>query len=282
MSRLGIELLSVFGLDPVAHVHLAADLGCGHISSGLSPAPFNPHGYAPWSLREDAALRRATIAAMRERSVTISLGEGFAVRPGVEMRDRAEEFDLMAELGAECLGGVGMEPDLARSDDQFAVLADMAAARGMTATIEFVPGLAIGTLDAAVALVRRIDRANFRVLVDAMHLFRSGGTCAALTALDPALIGYAQLCDVPLVATDPDYFREASFERGSPGTGDLPLAAFVAALPRNIAIGLEVPMFARASAGEPPATRLRPAVAAAHGLLDTADAFLGDQGDQRC
>lgn len=273
MSRLGIELLSVFGLDPVAHVHLAADLGCGHISSGLGPAPFNPHGYAAWSLREDAALRRAAIAAMRERGVTISLGEGFAVRPGFDVRDRAKEFDLMAELGAECLGGVGMEPDASRSDDQFAALADMAAARGMNATIEFAPGLAIGTLDAAVSLVGRIDRPNFRVLVDAMHLFRSGGTCAQLAALDPALIGYAQLCDVPLVATEPDYFREASFERRSPGEGELPLAELIAVLPETIAIGLEVPMFARATAGEPPIERLRPAVVAAHALLGN----LGDQ-----
>lgn len=273
MSRLGIELLSVFGLDPVAHVHLAADLGCGHISSGLGPAPFNPHGYAPWSLRGDAMLRRETIGAMRDRGVTISLGEGFAVRPGTDMRDRAEEFDLMAELGAECLGGVGMEPDASRSDDQFAALAEMAAARGMNATIEFAPGLAIGTLDAAVALVVRIDRPNFRVLVDAMHLFRSGGTCAQLAALDPALIGYAQLCDVPLVATEPDYFREASFERRALGDGELPLAELVAVLPGTIAIGLEVPMFARASAGEPPIERLRPAVVAAHALL-------GNQGDQ--
>lgn len=269
MSRLGIELLSVFGLDPVAHVHLAADLGCCHISSGLGPAPFNPHGYPAWSLRDDAVLRRAMIAAMRERGVTISLGEGFGVRPGVDMRDRAHDFDLMAELGAACLGGVGMEPDAARSDDQFAALVEMAEARGLKATIEFAPGLAIATLGDALALVRRIDRPDFRVLVDAMHFFRSGGTSAELAALDPDLIGYAQLCDVPRVATEPDYAREASFERLVPGEGELPLAEFVAALPRTIAIGLEVPMFARAAAGEPPIERLRSAVAAAVALVDT-------------
>lgn len=267
-SRLGIELLSVFGLDPVAHVHLAADLGCGHISTGLTQVPFNPHAYAQWSLREDAPLRRATLAALRERGVTISLGEGFGVRPGVDMRDRAADLDLMAELGAECLGGVGMEPDGARCDDQFAALVEMAEARGLPVTIEFAPGLAIDTLDVALALVRRIGRPNFRVLIDAMHFFRSGGDVAQLAALDPGLIGYAQLCDVPRVAIEPDYMREASFERLAPGEGDLPLAAFVASLPPSIAIGLEVPMFKRAAAGEPPLNRLRLAVTAAEALLN--------------
>lgn len=267
MDRLGIELLSVFGLDPVAHVTLAADLGCGHISTGLTQVPFNPHGYANWSLKDDPALRREMIAAMRDRHVTISLGEGFGVRPGVDMRDRAGDLDLMAELGAQCLGAVGMEPDSGRSTDQIGILVELAAARDLQVTIEFAPGLAIATLDQAVALVREIARPHFRVLVDAMHLYRSGGDAVQLAAIDPGLIGYAQLCDVPLVAEMPDYMREASFERRAPGDGALPLAAFVAALPPGIAIGLEVPMFARAAAGEAPIDRLRPAVAAAATLL---------------
>jgi sugar phosphate isomerase/epimerase len=91
---------------------------------------------------------------------------------------------------------------------------------------------------------------------------------AQLAALDSTQIGYAQLCDVPRVAIEPDYMREASFERLAPGGGDLPLAAFVAALPTDIAIGLEVPMFRRAAAGEQPIDRLGPAVAAARLLLD--------------
>jgi hypothetical protein len=66
MKRLGIELLSVFGMPPIEHVRLAADLGCGHISTGLTQLPFNPHGYPSWSLRDDAALRRQMKSAMHE------------------------------------------------------------------------------------------------------------------------------------------------------------------------------------------------------------------------
>jgi sugar phosphate isomerase/epimerase len=269
MNRLGIELLSVFGMNPVDQVILAADLGCGHISSGLTQFQGNPHGYAPWSLKDDPALRREMVAAMRDRGVSLSLGEGFAVRPGTDVRDRARELDIMAELGARCLGGVGMEPDSARLIDQFAALVEMAEARGLKVTIEFAPVLPVANLDQALALVAAVNRPDFRVLVDAMHFFRSGGDAAALAALDPDLIGYAQLCDAPLVATEPDYMREATFERRAPGAGELPLAAFVAALPDHVVISLEVPMLAAAEAGVSPLDRLRPAVEAARRLIET-------------
>ena len=268
MNRLGIELLSVFAMNPVAQVTLAADLGCGFISTGLTPFPVNPHHYAPWSLKDDPALRREMIAAMRDRDVRISLGEGFAIRPGVDVADRGDELDIMAELGALCLGGVGMEPDLARATDQFGLLVEMAEARGLKVTIEFAPVLPIANLDQALALVLKLDRPDFRVLVDAMHFFRSGADPAALAAVDPNLIGYVQLCDAPLVASEPDYMREATFERRVPGEGELPLADFVFSLPDHVVIGLEVPMLAKAEAGVSPSDRLRPAVEAARRLIE--------------
>ena len=197
MTRLGIELLSVFGMPPIDHVKLAADLGCGHISTGLTQLPFNPHGYAAWSLRDDASLRREMKAAMRDHGVVIGLGEGFAARPGQDLRDRQADLDLMAELGAERVSGVSMEPDLARTKDQFAILAEYAEQRGMRATIEFAPAQAIGDLAAALAVVEHVGQPNFRLLIDAMHFFRSGGGVSDLAALDPQLIGYVQLCDVP-------------------------------------------------------------------------------------
>ena len=270
MTGLGIELLSVFGMPPVEHVTLAADLGCSHISMALTQLPFNPHGFPAWSLREDAALRREMQSVMRERGVAIGLGEGFAVRPGQDLRDRQADFDLMAELGAERVGSVSMEPDLERTKDQFALLAEYAQQRGMNATIEFAPPHPVGNLAQALAVIRHVGRPNFRLLIDAMHFFRSGGIAAQLAALDPQLIGYAQLCDVPQRPTTPDYMQEAMFGRMVPGSGELPLAEFVRALPRAVPIGLEVPMRAQAEAGVSSYDRLLPAVRAAKALMRAA------------
>ena len=270
MARLGIELLSVFGMPPIEHVRLAADLGCGHISTGLTQLPFNPHGYASWSLRDDASLRREMKVAMREHGVVIGLGEGFVVRPGQDLRDRRADLDLMAELGAERVSGVSMEPDLARTKDQFAILAEYARQRGMMATIEFAPPHPVGDLAAALAVVEHVNQSNFRLVIDAMHFFRSGGDTVELAALDPRLIGYAQLCDVPLQPIEQDYMKEAMFGRMIPGAGELPLAKLLHALPPDVPIGLEVPMLAMAEAGVTPYDRLRPAVEATRALLSCA------------
>jgi len=267
MKRLGIELLSVFGMNPVEHVELAAGLGCASISTGLTQLPFNPHGYAPWSLRDDPALRRRLIEVMRDRGVSIALGEGCIIRPSVEMADYAADMDIMAELGATCVNTATMDPDAGRTTAQCAVLAELAGQRGMNATIELVPASAAGTLAAALAIVHQVDRPNFRLLLDSMHVFRSGGTVEELLTIDPERIGYAQLCDVPMPAIEPDYMREAMFGRRVPGQGDLPLSGFIAALPPNVSIGLEIPMLAQAEAGISPKQRLQPAVDAARALL---------------
>jgi sugar phosphate isomerase/epimerase len=160
-----------------------------------------------------------------------------------------------------------MEPDLERTRDQFALLAEYAQQRGMNSSIEFAPCHPVGNLAAALAIVAHVGRPSFGLVIDAMHFFRSGGQIAELRSLDPARIGYVQLCDVPLQSRGQDYLQEAMFDRRAPGEGELPLAEFVAALPADVPISLEVPMLAKAQAGVGPYDRLRPAVDAAQALI---------------
>lgn len=271
MNRLGIELLSVLGMPPVEQVVLAADLGCSHISTGLSGLPAMPDRYPSWSLLDDPALRKEMIAAMRDRGIVISLGEGLLIRPNVDARNRDPEFDVMAELGVQRINNVSMDPDLGRTFDQVAIQVEMAAARGMESVVEFAPGTVFADLPSALALVHHVGRPDFRLLIDTMHLIRSGSTPADLTAIDPDLIGYAQLCDVPLVPVNPDYMQEATFGRLAPGAGELPLLDILRALPRAVLLGLEVPRLADAKAGISPHDRLAPCVDGARALLAQLD-----------
>jgi sugar phosphate isomerase/epimerase len=267
-NRLGIETISAFGMPPVEYVNLAADLGCAHISTGLYPIDINPHGYASYNLREDAVLRRAMNAAMRDRGVSISLAEGLTVKPNIEARDRAAEFDAFADLGVRRINTVSLDPDMGRTLDQFAVTVEMAAERGMETTTEFAPGLTVANLTMALQVMRHIGRPDFRLLIDTMHLIRSGSSPADLAALDPALIGYVQLSDAPLVSKFSTYIQEAMTERLVPGQGELPLLAILKAVRRDCVVSLEVPLLSQAKAGIGPHDRLRPAVAAARELLE--------------
>jgi len=267
-GRIGIEFISVLGLPPVPFVELAAEMGCRYIGMALQPMfSENPHGYPAWSLRDDAVLRRETIAALRDRGVSISLGEGFLAWPHKDIADSAADLDLMRELGAERANLLSIDSDLSRSFDQCARFAELATARGLIATIEYLPGLAIGNLAAAVAAVRHAGNANFRVLIDAMHFFRSGSKPAELAQLDPTLIGYVQLCDVPLVSKYDDYSYEARFDRRAPGKGELPLLDLLAMVPEDVIVGLETPMLREAEAGIVPKERLAGGIQATRDLL---------------
>jgi sugar phosphate isomerase/epimerase len=263
MGRLGIEQLSALGLKPVEFVNLAADLGCHCISTGLSSMP----GYASFSLRDDKALRREMITALHARGVSVALGEGCIVRPGRDIRDAAADLDIFQELGAERINTVSMDPDVGRSLDQFGVLAEMSAARGMASSIELCPVLTINNLASAVAAVRHVGRNDFQLLLDTMHLGRSGATAAEIAALDPAMIGYAQLCDAPLKPANPNYMDEATFDRMVPGEGELPLRDYMSALPADLVVSLEVPLRAPAKAGLSLRDGLERCVKAARALL---------------
>ncbi|MCU1647716.1 MAG: xylose isomerase [Nocardia sp.] len=267
MDRLSIEALSVFGLPPVEFVDLAADLGCRNITIFLQNFASVPLGYPPFSLKDDVALRKDMLAAMEHRGVTISLGDGFLVLPGADMRSFRGDFDILAELGVPRINVVSLDPDRHRSFDQFAALAELAAERSIETVIEAVPGLTVGDLPTALDAVKHVARPDFRLLIDTMHLVRSGSGAADLAAIDPHHIGYAQINDTTLQPRTVNYAEEAMYERMVPGEGELPLRDILAALPSDIVIGLEVPRRSLALAGVHPAERLRPCIAAVRALL---------------
>ena len=271
MDRLGIDFITVLGMPPVEFVNLAGDLGCRYIAIAAAQIFGSPVGYPAWSLREDRALRRDMAAAMRDRGVSLSTAEGFMVRPGADIRDSAADLDAICELGAPRINMISIDPDQTRSFDQFAILVEMAEKRGLESTVEFAPIMMIPDLAAACAAIRHVGRPSFRLLIDTLHVARSGLSAKDLAALDPALIGYIQLCDAPLAFTQDSYIHEASVERMAPGDGELPLLDILAALPRDLVVGLEIPMLKDAQAGVDPHRRVGRCVEAARKLLARLD-----------
>jgi sugar phosphate isomerase/epimerase len=272
MNRLGIEFLTLLGMPPIEHVELAAELGCVSISTGLQRLPLAPFGYPDvelypeWSLAEDAGLRRELKAALRDTGVHIGLGEGFRVCPEQDVVDAGGQLDIMADLGAWRINAICTEPDLPRAHDQYAMLAEMVTARGMQFIVEFAPPHALNSVEAALAVVDHVGRGRCRLMFDSMHFFRSGGKVEDIGEIDPTLIGYAQMCDVPMESPGSSYMQEAMFERMLPGEGELPLREWLAALPIDCEIGLEVPMMARLQSGMSPREHAAEVVAAARAL----------------
>jgi sugar phosphate isomerase/epimerase len=266
-ARLGIDFLSVLAMPPLEFIALAASLGCQSISLGLAPMSANPHGYPAWSLRTDRPLRRAVIAALRDHDVSVTHGEGVFLSPRQPAASFADDLDILAELGIRQTSIVVLGFDPVPALAEMAALAALATERGLASALEFVPGCSFGDLPSA---IEAVDSAggDIRLVVDLMHVFRSGGTVAELAALPAELVAHIQLCDVPLANPSLSYGEEALHERLAPGEGELPLAAALEVLPATASVGLEIPMRSRAAQGIGAYERLKPAVDAARSLIE--------------
>jgi sugar phosphate isomerase/epimerase len=162
-------------------------------------------------------------------------------------------LDVAADLGARWVQLVGEDADMDRTADNGARFVEAAAERGRRVALEFMRFRSIDSLHMASTLLDRIDHPFAALLLDTLHLMRSGGQVADLAALPPERIAYLQLCDAPATPpADGDYIFEARANRLYPGEGGLPLAEIIRALPPATPISLEVPYqrHAKASATE--------------------------------
>ncbi len=265
-ERLGLEWLGEIGLPPTDLVSLAADAGCRHISTILERIDLNPFGYPAWSLLDDAVLRREMKARMADRGVSISLGEGCVIRPDADVSVHQRALDVFVELGTTRINTVSFDPDHERTLDQFSRLAEMTRDAGVELTTEFLPMLTISTMDYAIDLITRIGQPHVKVLIDTMHFVRAGHKAEEIARHDPALFGYVQISDGPLVGAE-DYMDEAMNDRMIPGEGEMPLRDILAALPADLIVSMEVPLNRMAASGMSALERIRRTAMATQAIL---------------
>jgi hypothetical protein len=122
-------------------------------------------------------------------------------------------------------------------------------------------------LKAAHRLITTAAQPNAGVLIDALHLSRSGGTPADIGRLDPASLAYCQICDARAVRPPQNELRtEAREGRLFPGEGALPLRELLDALPEGIPLGVEAPCMQYANL--PPVERGRLCGAATRAFIE--------------
>ena len=99
----------------------------------------------------------------------------------------------------------------------------------------------IGTLADAVGVVEEVGHPNGAVLVDTLHLARSGGIAGRTRGVSPRLLPYLQVADAPAEppARRGELRDEALHGRLLPGEGALPLDAALAAVP-GVPLSLEL------------------------------------------
>src|SRR5262249_49240866 len=129
---------------------------------------------------------------------------------------------------ADVLGGNWGVDDAAEA---FAGLCDRAAEHNLLVHLEFLPWSRVPDLTTAWEVVRRADRPNGGVAVDAWHWDRSAtpSDLATLRAIPGAKVLGIQLDDAPAEA-EANLMSATLHQRLLPGDGAIDLAALLAAL----------------------------------------------------
>lgn len=176
------------------------------------------------------------------------------------------------EIGARNVLVASRDPDAARVTAAVHQLCVLADPFGMRVVLEFLPIMAVRTLADAVAIVSAADHPAAGVLVDVLHLLRSGGTPAEVARVSRHLLPYAQFCDV--AADTPrdtaGLVDEALHGRLLPGDGVAPLHALLAALPAGCPLSLEMRSGALVAGHPDPVDRARVVLGAIQRVLSVA------------
>ena len=272
MNPLSLDQLTVIDLPPLDFVRTAAAAGYPFVSLFVhSPAP----DFLP---ALDPALAGPLRAALAEAGVEIGNLECFDLSGDAPIRDFRGPIELGASLGARLATAINYRgTDPRRVAARFAEFAALCAESGLRACIEPFSTGQTRSLGDAVSLLRLSGAPAAGLVLDALHVFRSGASVEDVEALPEGLIAYAQLCDAPArAALDREGLEgEATAGRLDPGEGELPLARLIAAIPDGVILGVEVPNASRRAAGESARDRAMAAGNASRRLL--ASALRGDR-----
>ncbi|MBJ7437865.1 MAG: TIM barrel protein [Sphingopyxis sp.] len=166
------------------------------------------------------------------------------LKPGPDDPAHFAAIDAGAAIRARNVLVVSSEPDPARTAEKLQRLSDHAASSGMRVCLEFAAFTSVGDIHSALAILDATGCEDIGLLIDPLHLARTGGSPVDLAAVDPYRFPYAQFCDAPASGPPPSdvpaIIHEALDLRLMPGDGALLLAELLAVLPRDTPLSVEL------------------------------------------
>lgn len=259
MRAIGLDCLTLPDLGPVELIGVAAEAGYDFVSLWVQ----EPAMYPPMLC---AAGMRADIAAVSaDRGVAIGNLEVFNLNSLHPVEEYEAALALGASLGAKTATAIDFgepRPDIA---ERLAAFDAIVRRLGMETLVEPISMGATRTLREGADLIAQAG-IDGRLVVDLVHVMRTGGTPNSMAEMAPKLIGHVQFCDGPLSIDAEGIGIEAVAERLYPGEGAFRLSDFARHIPAHATIGLEVPSARRQRQGLSGLQRAVEALAALRGV----------------
>lgn len=237
--------LTLLHLAPPRFVTVAAEAGYAGVSLHITPPGLSDPGALSYPmLGSGSVMMRETLARLRDLGVVVHDIQAIRLTPQVRLADFLPMLEAGALLGASYVIVVSDDPDEDRNVQRVSELAEMCAGFGLRLALEFMAYSGIRDILQANRIIARSLCQNAVILLDALHLERSGGTAADVMQIDQRLIPYVQVCDaqhVPSPEAHSGLRWEARRAREIPGWGKLSLHELVGMLPPDLPLAVEVP-----------------------------------------
>lgn len=240
MTTVSLAALTVLDAGPAGQIRAAAEAGFTHVGLRLMPLLASDTRVAG-----NPAAEREIESLLDQHGIKVLEIGVFPVKPQMDWPQIEAVVALSRRIGARHLVCPVEDPDPARRTATLLRLCDLAATAGMTALVEFNPYSACTDLKSAVACVAATRHPAAGLVIDALHLSRSGGHPSELATVDPRLLQLVHFCDAP---PPPDRSRsvdelraESRTARLLPGEGALWLDELLDDLPPGTPISVEAP-----------------------------------------
>lgn len=210
---------------------LDAAAGAGWRAAGVW---FDPD---TWTSQTTAAVTRRLV----DNALTAVDMEVIRLGPDGDCGDAL--IDTAAEIGASNVLAISSFEDPGQTAERLAALCLRAAAADIRVCLEFMRFTTVKTLADAVDVVERADQPNAGILVDLLHVARSGTTFAAIAAQEHDLFPYVQWCDGPAEPSGwstRELIADALDDRSAPGEGSLDANGFERLFRPDVPFSLEV------------------------------------------
>ncbi|MDI6028795.1 TIM barrel protein [Corticibacterium sp. UT-5YL-CI-8] len=236
---ISVSHLTALDTPPEAFIDAAAAAGFGGVGLRIAPPSHAPE---QWPVVGDMQRIRALRRRAKDAGICVFEAESFGIAADFSIDASRPALEAAAEIGASYVVAGGFDENEDRMVNSYRLLAEAAGNLALTVVIEFISFRPLRTLDDAVRVQQRVDHPALKLLVDMLHLDRTGGTAARVAALDPDALGYIHICDAPATRPAPDGLAtEARTGRFYPGDGGLPLRDILAVLPAEMSFSLEAP-----------------------------------------
>jgi sugar phosphate isomerase/epimerase len=261
VTTFSLDCLTLPDVSPVELVRAASLAGYGSCSLWVQPPAMYEPMLATPSMAGDLA------AVLAGHGVAVGNLEVFNLNTDGPIAAYEPALVFGAGLGARTATAIDYgdpRPDIA---ERLAAFGELCRGAGLEPLVEPISMGNIRTPRDGLELIEAAG-VEARLVIDCVHLVRTGCSSESLREIPESRIGHFQMCDGPASLSDEEIGVEATAHRLYPGEGDFPLAEIVAAIPAEVTVGLEVPNLTRQQAGVAAEERARQALESARYIID--------------